>query len=1348
MAEKQIPAISQVGGKVGIGLKKPEHPLQVSGTIHISADVNDDLLSWHGGGLRRESEQGGFVLGSDSSVMLHAGDNRVSVWGYDSLNDSSTGEILHLTSDNMVEIHTGLQTGGSSKWDVNRWRFLNSGSTEFPTSASVYNNGFVSGFIGGTGWQIRKTGDMTFAEFDNILVRNTLQTHIFQKDVVKATNGQLYVSDSGVIVATNGSSTVTFNSQSATFTDNTLLQYKDVNPDTGNIVSVKFRINDSSPSFDSDDNATYDVDDITGNLSDLVIGGTAVRISGGSLLLDASSPNSPFMDVLSGSSMVVRTGNLAGVTSDKFTNIGTSGFGFYASGSAFLEGSINADGGEIGGWTINNGTLTGGNVTLDSTGIIKVGNPGLSGIGDVASDNTGITINNNGEVLIKQGTSDFIRFDNGAISMSATTFKLDTDHLDINSDTKTISVGSSIAIVGTSNSNNGQITIGSNITLNGSGTSTITGDMEIAGWTIDSSVIQKTGSSSTDGIVIDSSNKVIQVHGASGTGVTANSRANARLLLGKVSTGKFGIKGFNDGGTRIFELSDNRTEIAGWSFTSTQIKTGSLANGGIVIQSSPSNNINIRTGSTSDTLRVSLGQESTDSSTYGLFGYDSGGSTKLFELSNTAQQIAGFEFTQNQIAKNNITMSNAGGGKITLNQGTTFLSGSGEGQFANGGIQFDKDGNVIITGSVTIGADVTVNADVSVGSLPNFPKHQDLIAHWNFNDFTSGSSVDSNNFILDNSGNNLNGAVLGTFKISDGVAGNAVLFQSESAGAIVWDYDELDSLNHESNFTMTVWVKRFHPNTGSADPINTVDQTVHPGVFTNGQPIFIKGSTSDSFGIDYRFDSNQVRCGMRSGSLTRQVNFTMDDDLLNFHHLAFTFESGSDTGIKLYVDGVNVGSTTSKGLDGLVFPNSHHIKMGGSSVIGGNGGPFNGFLDEPRVYSRTLSEGEVQSLFLYPDGPGGTRISGDTISTGVIKSNNLSTTIGSTLDLNEGTIKLGGTTSPKFAVDSSGNVSASSAHFDGTLDVDGTGRIAGWTIDRHSLEKVNSPTNFSSFFSSDASASISSENHGAEPVLSIFNSSNKFMVNVGNIYKNKTHNGIAVFSDYGNNTKIFEASEDGSNDLIAQIAGWDFDTGRLAKGNVTMSSADEQIKLGTVTDFSIDGTNTGILMDGTGKFFVGNEADDYIYFDGNNVEIKSNNLIITASDILMETDTFFLGSTNKFISGSGTNIEISSSGFHLKPEGDVVLSGSITANDGIVGGWNITTDKLASSNDEMEIIPTKGIIARNETSHSLQSFEGFFSFAIAHHSVGPGGGGQTFNTDGELLSQGGGGQYDDDEISN
>ena len=47
-------------------------------------------------------------------------------------------------------------------------------------------------------------------------------------------------------------------------------------------------------------------------------------------------------------------------------------------------------------------------------------------------------------------------------------------------------------------------------------------------------------------------------------------------------------------------------------------------------------------------------------------------------------------------------------------------------------------------------------------------------------------------------------------------------------------------------------------------------------------------------------------------------------------------------------------------------------------------------------------------------GGGSTKISGDTITTGVIKSNNLSGTVGSQFRLDDGTFKLGGTTSPKL----------------------------------------------------------------------------------------------------------------------------------------------------------------------------------------------------------------------------------------------------------------------------------------------------------------------------------------------
>ena len=65
----------------------------------------------------------------------------------------------------------------------------------------------------------------------------------------------------------------------------------------------------------------------------------------------------------------------------------------------------------------------------------------------------------------------------------------------------------------------------------------------------------------------------------------------------------------------------------------------------------------------------------------------------------------------------------------------------------------------------------------------------------------------------------------------------------------------------------------------------------------------------------------------------------------------------------------------------------------------------------------------------------GTKISGNTIATGQIQSNNFSTTAGSELDLDAGTIKLGGSSDPNFSVTSAGHVTAK-----------GGGSIAGWDI--------------------------------------------------------------------------------------------------------------------------------------------------------------------------------------------------------------------------------------------------------------------------------------------------------------
>ena len=129
---------------------------------------------------------------------------------------------------------------------------------------------FISG-ISGDGFRFDDNGsDGTLLEVDNIVVRNTLRTHIFQKDVVKATNGILFISDSGVI---SGSAwnyrywySYSFDEKSATFSNNQQLLFKDA-ADDGTINSVHFTINGSGTSVGG--MTTYNVDGVVGNLSNL-----------------------------------------------------------------------------------------------------------------------------------------------------------------------------------------------------------------------------------------------------------------------------------------------------------------------------------------------------------------------------------------------------------------------------------------------------------------------------------------------------------------------------------------------------------------------------------------------------------------------------------------------------------------------------------------------------------------------------------------------------------------------------------------------------------------------------------------------------------------------------------------------------------------------------------------------------------------------------------------------------------------------------------------------------------------------------------------------------------------------
>ena len=477
---------------------------------------------------------------------------------------------------------------------------------------------FVSG-ITGDGFRVQDNGSNgTLLEVDNIVVRNTLRTHIFQKDVVKATNGILFVSDSGVVSGSSQSGgTVTFdNTKSATFSDDDILLFKDAN-DAGNINAVQFQINGSKST--SGDFDTYNVNNVVGDLDNINVGGTVARINGGTVTIDASSPNSPFIDVNSSSgSAVVRTGNLAGVSSTRFGTL--SGFGLWASGSAYLEGAINATTGNIGGWGISN---------------------------------TAISSSDNGA----GGVSNFI-------------IDASTKRLTINDDTNDrIYIGEV----------DGGTTYGIKIFDNTGGTSPADSDIlvelgeggnTIAGWTISTAAI----TSPSDIITISSAAKRS----------TINDGTRDRILLGEVTgSSTYGLKIFDGTGTLdddlLVELGSVRNRIVGWDLVPGKLQYND-ADGSIALDAT-NQRLAIYTGSINVAKpKVVVGNlPTTGTAKYGFGVFAGSGNADISDdttysvlITKDEARIAGWDLVPGQLKSG--TVAKIDGNTATIALGTNAVS--------------------------------------------------------------------------------------------------------------------------------------------------------------------------------------------------------------------------------------------------------------------------------------------------------------------------------------------------------------------------------------------------------------------------------------------------------------------------------------------------------------------------------------------------------------------------------------------------------------------------------------------------------------------------------------------------
>lgn len=134
-------------------------------------------------------------------------------------------------------------------------------------------------------------------------------------------------------------------------------------------------------------------------------------------------------------------------------------------------------------------------------------------------------------------------------------------------------------------------------------------------------------------------------------------------------------------------------------------------------------------------------------------------------------------------------------------------------------------------------------------------------------------------------------------------------------------------------------------------------------------------------GTQYLMSKRSPDCGnenifyIRYVPQTRAINAAMIQDPLKGVSLVHTIDNTScwqhvalvreNLRVKLYINGSFAGDLgTASRVDVL---NNGNFTIGSSNCIGGNEVPFDGLIDELRIYNRALKESEVEGLQLAPD---------------------------------------------------------------------------------------------------------------------------------------------------------------------------------------------------------------------------------------------------------------------------------------------------------------------------------------------------------------------------------------------
>jgi hypothetical protein len=283
----------------------------------------------------------------------------------------------------------------------------------------------------------------------------------------------------------------------------------------------------------------------------------------------------------------------------------------------------------------------------------------------------------------------------------------------------------------------------------------------------------------------------------------------------------------------------------------------------------------------------------------------------------------------------NIDLASVGGGLSKVTKLTIGVEGAGKGRIyvddvrlypsrcVPGAQPIEGDLNhdcVVDYRDLDLMANDWLKGDSTLTTAPAAPSTTGLLAQY---------KLDGN--VLDSSGNNLNGTIMGNPAFTPGIAGQALTFDGTGDYVDCTNNVKWDAITDK--ITVCAWFR-----------VDVFDVTY--------QPIVAKGDSSWRIARNSETNGLQWRCN--GPNPTFRINGTVNVNDGEWHHAAGTYDGATAW---LYIDGKLDGTMATAG---LIAKNTQKVYIGGNSEQTAR--LWKGAIDEVRLYSRALTEAEVRYL--------------------------------------------------------------------------------------------------------------------------------------------------------------------------------------------------------------------------------------------------------------------------------------------------------------------------------------------------------------------------------------------------